>query len=64
MFAHILGTPMCSKIDLQTEFWNIFYTILNYFDPCVSLKAPELSENLKFNPKSTPKLKISAVKTS
>ena len=54
----------CSKFDLQTEFWNSFYTILNYFDPCVSLEASELSENLKINSKSTPKLKISAVKTS
>ena len=31
------------KIDLQIEFGNIFYTILNYFDPCVSLDPSKLS---------------------
>ena len=45
---HVLRCKF-SKLDLQTEFWNIFYTILNYFDPCVSLEASELSENLKIN---------------
>ena len=41
----------CSKsklgpihIDLQFEFWDIFYAILNYFDPCVSLDPFELSK--------------------
>ena len=31
------------KIDLQIEFGDIFYTILNYFDPCVSLDPSKLS---------------------
>ena len=44
----------CSKsklwpinIDLQIEFGDIFYAILNYFDPCVSLDPSKLSRNLK-----------------
>ena len=36
-----------SKIDLQIEFGNIFYTILNYFDPCVSLAPSYLSGKAK-----------------
>ena len=36
------GNPKCSKTNLQTEFWNIFYTILNYLEPCVSLGSSKL----------------------
>ena len=42
-----------SKIGLQVRFRNIVYTVLNHFEPCVSLVTSELSENLKIRPKST-----------
>ena len=30
---------LCSKIDLQNDFADIFYTILDHFDPCVYLES-------------------------
>ena len=46
------------KISLQGEFRDIFYTVLNYFEPCVSLVTSELAENLKIKPKSAQKFSI------
>ena len=44
-----------SKTTLQVGFRNIFCTVLNYFEPCVSLVTPELPENLKIRPRPTHK---------
>ena len=38
-FSADFRDPRCSKIDLQTEFRNFFYTILDHFDPCVYLES-------------------------
>ena len=43
MFSRNFLDLKCSKIDLQIEFGDNFYTILNYFDPCVSLDPSKLS---------------------
>ena len=43
VFAQIFETPMGSKVDLQTDFGDIFYTILDRFEACVSLDSPKLS---------------------
>ena len=49
------GIPKCSKIDLQIEFGNIFYTKPHQKTTPDSLVGPELSENLEIKPKSTRK---------
>ena len=47
MFSANFRDPKCSKIVFQTEFWNIFHTILNHFDPCVSLDPPKFSRKVE-----------------
>ena len=58
MFSRDFRDIKRSKISLHADFQDIFYTVLNYFEPCVSLVTSELAENLKIKPKSAQKFSI------